>query len=178
MALGHELVSQLRDPDLGEDRRLRVLEQFARETGWRPSYEIDYPATRELACGHLLVEHGLRPVVAITFLMRNRFFDSLDAPEVSALLSISYNNLVDWHYFPDENGFWWVYNRTRPFTKRYVLLAEHPNAWQVEEFDKLVGRRPSPNLPALDAALVNTVSHWKRVLAGELQATDITQPIS
>jgi type I restriction-modification system DNA methylase subunit len=178
MPNGHELVSLLRDPQLTPGRRSVVLDLFARQTGWRPSYEITYPDTSDIACGHLFVEHGLRPVVAITFLNRACFFDSLSVTDLSILLSISYNNLVDWHYFPDDNGFWWIHNRTRPHVRRYVSVVEYPNAWQVEEFDKLVGRRPSPNLPALDTALVNTVSHWKRILAGELQATNITQPIS
>jgi hypothetical protein len=178
MPNGQDLVSRLRDHRMSPQQRGEAIHEFQRATGWRPSYEIDYPETKKIACGHLLVEHGLRPVVAITFLRQSYSFDRLDWDKRGLLLSISYNNLVDWHYFPDHDGFWVAYNRTRPANLRKVTLAENPNAWMVDEFDKLVGRRPSPNLPPLDDALIGTVSHWKRILAGELNATDLTEPIS
>src|SRR4051812_32235981 len=99
MASGQDLVSLLRDHKLSNGRRVELVHQFARTTGWRPSYELDYPEAKDLACGHLLVEHGLTPLMAITFLRRNRSYDRLDQGQKYLLLSISYNNLVDWHYF-------------------------------------------------------------------------------
>jgi len=179
MQNGTELVSQLRNSDLPPARREELVRNFARATGWRPSYEIDYPTTRGIACGHLLVEHGLKPVVAITFLRRAESFEDLKRSDRHLLLSISYNNLVDWHYFPDKGGLWITNNRsTRPADAQYVSLAENPDAWMAAEFDKLIGRRPGPNLPALDDALIDTVSHWKRLLSAELGTVDLTVPIS
>ena len=179
MTSGQDLVSLLRDHKLSNGKRVELVHQFARTTGWRPSYELDYPEAKDLACGHLLVEHGLQPLVAITFLRRSRSYDRLDQGQKHLLLSISYNNLVDWHYFTDRDGLWMAYNRSdRLDDARYVSLADNPNAWMADEFDKLVGRRPSPNLPALDNALIGTVSAWKRMLAAELQTTDLTEPIS
>ena len=178
MSADHDLILQLRDSFTPAAQRFAIIQQFARSTGWRPSYELDHPSTRDLACGHLLVEHGLRPLVAITFLRPQHSFDRLNRADKYLLLSISYNNLVDWHYFPTTDGFTIIYNRTQPYHKKEISLADHPNAWLVSEFDKLVGRKPSPNLPALDDALVRTVSEWKRILASELRNENITQPIS
>src|SRR5439155_23219248 len=38
-----------------------------------------------------------------------------------------------------------------------------------QAFDEIVGRKPSPNFPALDEALIRTVSDWKRLLSAELK---------
>lgn len=178
MPSGHELASDLRSDLLPRRERAEKVKQFGLVTGWRPNYEIDYPQTKAIASGHLLVEHGLQPLVAITFLRNNYTFSRLGSDERSLLLSISYNNLVDWHYFPDIEGIWVANNRTDPMKSWHVSVSDNPKAWMAEEFDKLAGRQPNPNLPALDDALIDTISFWKRELAGELKNADLTEPIS
>ena len=44
-----------------------------------------------------------------------------------------------------------------------------------EIFEQVVGRRPQPNFPALDDALIRTISFWKRALAAELGGTSNTE---
>lgn len=78
--------------------------------------------------------------------------------------------MVEWHLFPDLNGLTRVFNRVRSLQDgtEYISLSQQENAWRAEAFDKIVGRRPNPNIRALDDALMATISHWKRVLPGEL----------
>src|SRR5439155_8733745 len=83
-------------------------------------------------------------------------------------LELSYNNLVDWHLFPDRNGTHIVYNRTEPATHRYLARSEKTDTWRADAFDILVGRVPNPNLKSLDEALIETISLWKRRLATDL----------
>src|SRR5713101_7043713 len=128
MARGHDLILRLRDPSLPAKQRAVALREFAKITGWRPSFEVDYPPTNKFAGSHLLVEHGLQPITAITFLLASYPFTQLDPTDQYRLLSISYNNLVDWHCFPDQNGIQIIFNRTRPFTSIYVSIADPPAA--------------------------------------------------
>jgi hypothetical protein len=172
-------ISQLTNDNLSEDQRRLALRQFAQENGWHPSDEIlDYRGTAQLASGHLLVEHGLDNSAVITFLSQSSQFTSLPYELQRVFLSLSYNNLVDWHLFPDRGGVLWVYNRSQPFATKYVRLSEVPDAHRADSFDRLVGRKPNPNVPALDDALINTVSRWRRVLAAELKDFSDTSPIA
>jgi hypothetical protein len=76
--------------------------------------------------------------------------------------------LVDWHVAIEAEAVSYVYIRTRTPTvvERKSLLDE--SALRVEVFEQLLGRRPNPNIPALDDALIKTISDWKRSLAAEL----------
>jgi hypothetical protein len=115
-----------------------------------------------------VVEHGLDHSAVITFLKPSHPYPVLDPRQTSQLLSISYNQLVDWHLFPDRNGITAVNNRTSPLVRRYVAVASEPQAWRAEAFARITGRLPNPNLKALDDALIDTVSFWKRSLVTEM----------
>jgi SAM-dependent methyltransferase len=144
---------------------------FARENGWRPSDKIDvYPGTEDIANGHILVEHGLANAAVLSFLKDTHPFASLGRSEQLRLLSLSYNNLVDWHLFPDPLGLTAVYNRTQPPSPLRLSIDEYPEVWRAASFDMVSGRRPNPNLPSLDDALVRTLSDWKRRLPTEAGA--------
>lgn len=109
------------------DRRLQ-LRSFAKENGWHPSDEIlDYRNTAEFSTGHLVVEHGLNNTAVITFLRHSRPFTALSYSDQHTILSLSYNNLVDWHFFPDRFGVLRVFNRTAPLHTRYVSIADDPS---------------------------------------------------
>jgi type I restriction-modification system DNA methylase subunit len=174
-----DTVRQLTEGLLTVDTRQEALLRYAHVNGWRPSDQImDYPGTTDFANGHLLVEHGLDNTAVISFLSSHRPFDQLNWTEQNRLVSISYNNLVDWHLFPERNGIYYVNNRLKPLKPKYVSLQEEPNAWRVEAFDKIVGRRVSANLPALDEALIKTVSNWKRYLVAELDIANVSPLVS
>jgi len=167
----YEIIMRLTDPDLPPSQRREALKKFADENEWLPSDEIDeYPGTETFANGHLVVEHGLDNTAVITFLKRDQAFSRLNDEEKIRLLSISYNNLVEWHLFPDLNGVARVFNRLKSIKEatRYISVNEEADVWRAEAFDRITGRRPNPNVKSLDSALMDTISLWKRVLASEL----------
>jgi type I restriction-modification system DNA methylase subunit len=163
-----EIVSQLTEETLPSSERRRALEQFAKMNGWQPSDEIEYPATSAIANGHLVVEHGLQNAVVISFLRGGRAFKSLTTEEQMRLLSISYNNLIDWHFFPNSQGLTYVNILSRPLDPIQKSRFEFPDLWRAEAFDKIVGRRPNPNVKSLDDALVSTLRYWKRLLHSQI----------
>jgi hypothetical protein len=63
-----------------------------------------------------------------------------------------------------------VYVRTRVPTlvARREFSRENYEDLRSEIFEQVVGRRPSPNIPPLDDALIRTISLWKRSLSAEL----------
>lgn len=174
-----ETVARLVDPHLPTTQRHLALREFAQANGWRPSDQLEeYPGTEEIANGHLIVEHGLDNTAAITFLKSNRAFAFLNLEEQKRILGISYNNLVDWHLFPEREGITAVFNRTDPITPRFLSIREEPDVWRAEAFDKITGKRPNPNLKSLDDALIETISIWKRSLSAELSKKVTNETIS
>jgi len=123
----------------------------------------------------LVVEHGLDNTAVITFLKRTNPYYSLRRNDCTNLLSISYNNLVDWHLFPDHEGLTIVFNRAEPLAPKRQLVYENPDVWRAEAFDRMTCDHPSPNLKNLDRALIETISIWKRSLAADLgPSVDVT----
>jgi hypothetical protein len=180
MAESYELVIRLTTQNLPDVERFRALREFASANGWNPSDQLsEYRETRDFASGHLLVEHGLANTAVISFLKSSKApFKGLSSNEQRRLLSISYNNLVDWHLFPDPNGLTIVYNRTDPPRPQYISRADQVDLWTAEAFDRITGKRPSANVKALDNALIETVSYWKRALSAELEAQIKNEEIS
>ncbi len=153
----------------GPERR-RLLNLFAESNGWFPSDHLeDYFGTEEFAAGHLLVEHGLQNTAVITFLRSHRPLASLDRKSLRRLLGLSYNNLVDWHLFPDPNGIAVVSNRFREPQPRYFAMHRYPNSWRADFFDTLTADEGRPELSRLDQAIIDTVSFWKREMSFQLR---------
>jgi hypothetical protein len=167
---GQDLITILTAPHIQSAQRRYSLLDFARTKGWRPSYEIeDYPRAQHFANAHLVIEHGLDISAVISFLKVDNPYRRLPPQDRNALVSLSYNNLVEWHILPDPQGVTFVFNRTDPPTESYLpLSSEKLDPWRAEEFDQIVGRRPHPNLKRLDDALIETLSRWKRTLGPEL----------
>jgi len=170
MANQFDVVLQLTSGHLPESDRAVRLQEFSRELGWRPTDRLDLPALRQIASAQLLVEHGLENSAVISFLQSPRQYSTLSSEERQSLLGVSYNNLVDWHVAIDGSAISFVYVRTRvptPVERREFSRESYENL-RSEIFEQIVGRRPSPNIPALDDALIKTVSLWKRSLSAEL----------
>lgn len=155
-------------PSQGELRRL--LRDFADELGWRPSYHVtEGPFVTRRANAHLMVEHGLEPSAVITFLNQTTRLSDLDSRELNSLMALSYNNLADWHLYVERERVTYCFNRAEPAVIDWQELRRaESGALSSEAFDQVVGRKPSPNFPALDEALVRTISDWKRALSAEL----------
>ena len=173
------VILELTEWKLSAQQRLHALKRFASDFGWRPSDELDhYRGTESYCGGHLLIEHGLNVTAVISFLRADTPYQVLTPIERRNLLELSYNNLVDWHFLPDRAGMRVVYNRTDPPSDSYFDLSAHADAWRAEAYSKLTQERPNPNLRALDDALIDTLSFWKRALSSELGAAASPRHIS
>lgn len=164
-----DLIATLTQTGIPAQDRRRALRRFAEDNGWRPSDEVDeYGGVGSIANGHLVVEHGLDNTAVITFLTTENAYPHL-APEVRLrVLGLSYNNLVDWHLFPDLNGLTVVFNRSNPEAPLYFRHADYPDVWGASAFSKFTDNRPTPISRALDDALIDTISWWKRALHADL----------
>jgi hypothetical protein len=146
-----------------------LVTSFAREFGWTPSYSLHPSVEKDFANIHLIVEHGLENSAVLTFLKKP--YGELEEKERRELLSISYNNLVDWHIHIDREKATYVYNRSTPpdhVIDEKPFRNDYYEALRSEAFERLVGKKPSPNIPALDDALIDTISYWKRIISSEL----------
>lgn len=168
MSNQYDLVQQLTSSD--DFDRSRWLNDFAFELGWHPSDRLDAALVNDIATSHLLVEHGMENTAVISFLRYPREFSDLDLREKNRLLSISYNNLVDWHIHVELNYVTFVYNRIEPvrIIDKHRISRDKFDALHSSAFEQIIGRRLNPNLPALDDALIETISFWKRNLSAEL----------
>jgi len=166
----YDIVISLTSEKLPDSERLRMLRDFAYEMGWRPSYYlIEPPLVGEFANAHLVVEHGLQPSAVITFLNKPYRLSDIQLTDQYRLLSISYNNLVDWHLYIEPEEITFCFNRKKPvYTESRRISRSNYDSLRNEAFDQIIGRRPNPNLPSLDQALMKTISSWRRVLAAEL----------
>jgi len=175
----HEIVVRLCAESLSSTERMRALRLFAQTNGWHPSDQIDqYAGTEEVSNGHLVVEHGLDNTAVITFLRSDSPFVDLRHRDKLRLLSLSYNNLVNWHLFPDPNGLTVVFNRVEPARPRFIPRTEMPEVWRADAFDRITAELQSPNIRALDDALIETISYWKRMLYAELEASVSNESLS
>jgi type I restriction-modification system DNA methylase subunit len=169
----YELIQELTSGDLtpvGTQQQLR-LNDFATELGWRPSDQLSLPGTEDFSAGHLVVEHGLRNSAVISFLRRPIRYPDLGLLQQKALLNASYNNLIDWHITIDCDSANYIYNRVDPprfFFHRHRLARGQTSHLSSQEFSRLSKDHPTPNVPALDTALIKTISLWKRQLSAEL----------
>jgi len=128
------------------------------------------PARQQVVSAQLLVEHGLENSAVVSFLRTPLQYPDLSSDERQLLLSVSYNNLVDWHVAIEQSAVNFVYVRTRVPTsvERREFSRDSYESLRSEIFEQVVERRPSPNIPALDDALIRTISLWKRALSAEL----------
>ena len=164
-----DAVLRLTESELPSEQRRRALLDFATLSGWRPSDAlVHYPGTDSVASGHLIVEHGLSSTAVLTFLRARTTFADLAFGDRVSVLSLSYNNLIDWHLFPDRHGLTQVFNRREPISGEYHQRDTGDDLWRVESFESATARRPNPNIKALDDALVETISYWKRAIAADL----------
>ncbi|MGJ1265346.1 HsdM family class I SAM-dependent methyltransferase [Sphingobacterium spiritivorum] len=151
-----------------EDKSI-LAQRFASELGWTPSYYLIPSDEAEYVNMHLVVEHGLENTAIISFLKRP--YSDLSDINRRRLLNISYNNMVDWHIQVEQNKVLYIYNRYNPLdniVSEQDFKRDQYDKLRSEAFEKIIGLRPSPNIPALDDALIHTISFWKRNLSAEL----------
>jgi hypothetical protein len=156
-----------------------ILQDFSQGSGWHPSYSHQTPNS-SVARTHLLVEHGLQNTAVLSFLHNGRTYESLDSDSRSRLLSLSYNNLVDWHLAIERDRVHYLYNRSEKNVPILTREFSHSDtdALRVEAFEEISRKRPQGHLRSLDDALISTISTWKRRLSGELERDDINLELS
>lgn len=177
MTQAFQMVDRLTRDQLAFGGRRQLLAQFSYEFGWRPSDFFDGGATSDLATSHLLVEHGLTYSAVLSFMRETREATGLKPDERRRLLSVSYNNLVDWHVWVDRRTVSYVYNRTEPPTvvQTAALSASDYSSLDRTSFEAASLRRPTPNLPALDDAFIDSLGRWRLLLAAELDSSTATE---
>lgn len=147
----------------------KQLEVFAESLGWYPSDVIE-DSTNEFITGHIFVEHGLENSAVISFINKDFRFRNLSSNQQKDLLKISYNNLVDLHISVDYDYINGMHNRltNKPLFYTDIINGSVDNL-KSDFFENLLREKNIiPNIKSLDDALIETISHWKRVLSAEL----------
>ncbi len=178
MSPASDLVQALTDPVESAARKREAAESFSRYFGWRPNDFVEVP--NALPAANLIVEQGLDNAAMLSFLPSHRRLEDIRADEVLGILGLSYNSLVDWHVWIDQESIQYFYNRTDPpgptLTTRFSEADESALTRQV--FDEAVGQAPNPNLLSLDGALLDTISTWRKILRLELGPAAISTSVS
>ena len=171
MANQYDIVALLTSGSLPAGEHTLRLQEFSRGLGWRPSDRLDIPGIKDIASAHLLVEHGLEHSAVLTFLRPPHEFPNLTSERRHQLLAASYNNLVDWHVAIEPSAITFIYvraNHSQAIIERRRITRDSYDDLRSEIFEQIDGKRPHANFPALDDALIQTISFWKRALAMEL----------
>jgi hypothetical protein len=168
---------KITEPDTPREVRLVAMRDFAEHLKWTPSYELHASFGVPGAGDHVVVEHGLSNSAVISFLRGSARASQLDGAQLRALLSISYNNLVDWHIFVSQGDIRRVNNLVDPTTDSSadVWSSLSPSTFlqqlsaagfsDVSEFET---RRKT--LRSCDDALIGVISRWKRLLKADYPA--------
>ena len=168
MQSAFDLVHALTDQATPTRQRRGLAEEFAHTFGWRPNDFLETQST--LATASLVVEHGLDNAAVLSFLPSDRSLRDIQVDERRSILGLSYNSLVDWHVWIDRNSIEYVYNRTNPPTALPAREFDQSDYSPLTKlvFDQATDRVPNPNVPALDAALMDTIYQWRRILRSEI----------
>jgi methylase of polypeptide subunit release factors len=146
-----------------------IIYQFAKELGWNPSYYMMPSANEDFSNGYLSIENGLENTAVLAFLKTP--FNDLSYGERKALYSVSYNNLVPWLISIDKNRitYSFILNNTEKGVVEETRIDGHSyEMLRSEAFETIIGKRPTPNIKALDDSLIDNISRWRRLISAEL----------
>ena len=168
MTVTTDLISRLSDPATSRNNRRDLADSFTRQFGWQQSHILEMPTA--LPATNLIIEHGIDNAAVLSFLPTNTKTEEVRADDQRNTLALSYNSLIDWHLWIDNESVHYFFNRVDPpsstYVGRYSPLDYSPLYRSV--FDAEAKRPPSPNIPALDDLFLNTISTWRDILALEL----------
>lgn len=174
MQSAYNNLARIADAATTPDQRVMAMRSFAQELDWVPSYEVKGTFGVSSIAGHLIVEHGLENAAAISFLKAPFRSAELGSEQLKALLSVSYNNLVEWHLFISGSDARWINNladRTNaPDADRIVVLdsSDLSKAVASTKLDELDRTRPlRRSIRSCDDALLEVISRWKRLLKAD-----------
>lgn len=168
MDIINRIHSELTSQDTSLDFK-KIIYEFAKELGWNPSYYMSPSIDEGFANGYLSIENGLENTAVLAFLKTP--FNDLSYVERKLLYSVSYNNLVPWLISIDKNRvtYSYVLNTTEKGIVEELRIDGHSyDMLRSEAFEKVIGKRPTSNIRALDDSLVENISKWRRLISGEL----------
>ena len=168
MASIMDVIRELSAPSTPVSRKRELGSQFSHEFGWRPNDFLELPGT--LPAANLVVERGLDNSAMLSFLPSDRQLENIRGDERREILSLSYNSLIDWHIWIDQEMVQCFYNRSRSAVPFYAQTFDQfdRSALERQTFDEATGQAPNPNLPPLDSALLGKISDWRDILRLEI----------
>src|SRR5665213_2770084 len=102
MPTAYEDLMRIVDTTTTPEQRVVAMRGFAEQLQWTPSYAVQGSFGVDMVSSHLVVEHGLENSATISFLKAPFRASELDNTQLRSLLTISYNNLVEWHLFVSQ----------------------------------------------------------------------------
>lgn len=176
---GAQVLIRATAEQMSSQERVRALAELANYYGWQPTDQLDAIAgSSRHSNGHLLVEHGLGTSAVITVLKSGRTFEGVEQEVLEKCLGISFNNLVEWHFFASESAVTAVQTRTRPLNATTFPYATYPRILFADSFAELTKNQTKPAFPDLDQSLIDSISFWKRALKADLGGTVTISDIS
>ncbi len=163
------------------EQRQLAIRGFAEDLFWRPSYELRGNYGAEDVVDHLVVEHGLENAAAISFVRSPSRASQLDQRQIRDLLSLSYNNLIEWHIFVSEFDVRIINNRSFPDGEERVFIDTESVSNQLsgENFDRLRANWSHRRTQlSCDDAILSVLSRWKRILRADVGEQAGTSQIS
>ena len=180
MSVGYDCLVQIVQPGSPPDVRVAGMRGFAEELGWTPSYEFQRELSPERITDHLIVEHGLENTAIISFLPSAARPTDLSSDSLRALLTLSYNNLVEWHLFVSDTEVRYVNNLTSPYADFVRRLSRHDTHFASSDyFQELVTEAAlRRTVVPCDDLLISTISRWKRLISADYQGRVDNEHIS
>jgi hypothetical protein len=163
------------DPATALNQRAVAMRTFAEDLDWIPSYEITENTAQDIVTGHLIVEHGLENAAAITFLKSPARSTDLRADYLKAILSVSYNNLLEWHLIISSTDAQWLNNlvdyRAGPAYETPMVVAPdtlYNNVSFLALTSTLKSKTVSRAIRPCDEAIIRVITRWKALLKADI----------
>lgn len=166
-----DALSRIAGDDTPTEVRVVAMRAFAEALSWTPSYELQAPVEDAKVFDHLVVHHGLANSAVISFVRGNARAADLSPHNLRNLLQISYNNMIEWHFFVSQSDAMILNNLEFEARQRTFDEIIFPGAPDYQEFLSSEGfakkrhiRRKGNRTNACDDALLNIVDKWKRLI--------------
>jgi N-6 DNA Methylase len=171
-----QLTGQVMNPELSRQAATR----FAWHYGWRPSFFL--PANlkhrEEIASAHLVIEQGLENTAVISFLNKRRF-ENLSSAQITNLLEISYNNLIDWHIVIDDTRATYLNNRSKKSRVESILFDQKDlDGLRYQRFLQISSDYYELEIETLDEKLLSIISQHRRKLYSLLKRKASVEALS
>jgi hypothetical protein len=147
------------------------MRSFATQLDWVPSYDLPGTFGVDQVVGHLVVEHGLGNSAVISFIKTPFHAAQLSRSQINSLLTISYNNLIEWHLFISGNDARWVNNLWERSEIDPIISLDQGDLLSAISSSKIneLERKSFPirAVKPCDDALLQVISRWKQLLKAD-----------